>query len=140
MPDDPLDPGRPGSDTATVEAAGKLSEALETVEEARGHVYAFHRLTGTADLAVGEAGDLLDGAGHRESPPSWARNSSDAGCWVGAGRSRSSRDYDDGYYATCRRLEERVRRELIDGRGHVHGTEPKESRRTPGREEPGASP
>ena len=44
-----------GVDDATVAAVGKLSEALEVLEHARGYLYAFHRLTGTADLALGEA-------------------------------------------------------------------------------------
>ena len=44
-----------GVDDATVEALGKLSEALEAVEAARGHLYAFHRLSGTADLTLGDA-------------------------------------------------------------------------------------
>lgn len=35
-----------GVDEATVEAVGKLTEALETVERARGHLYSFHQLTG----------------------------------------------------------------------------------------------
>lgn len=35
-----------GVDDATVEALGRLSEALETVERARGCLYAFHQLTG----------------------------------------------------------------------------------------------
>ena len=38
---------------ATVEAVGKLTEALETTERARGHLYSFHQLTGSADLALG---------------------------------------------------------------------------------------
>ena len=48
-----------GVDDATVEALGKLSEALEVVEDARGHLYGFHRLTGTADLALGRGGRPL---------------------------------------------------------------------------------
>jgi hypothetical protein len=48
----------------TVSALGKLSEALEAVEEARGKLYGFHRLNGTADLALGEAVGLLREAGH----------------------------------------------------------------------------
>ena len=44
----------PGVNDATVEALGKVSEALEAVEAARGHLYAFHRLCGTADLTTGE--------------------------------------------------------------------------------------
>ena len=46
-PDDPW--ARPaGVDDATVEATGKLSEALEWVERARGHLYEFHQLMGRA--------------------------------------------------------------------------------------------
>ena len=32
-------------DDRTVEAVGKLTEALETVERARGHLYSFHQLS-----------------------------------------------------------------------------------------------
>ena len=69
--DDGSDPGERGLDRrpsgvsdATVEAVGKLSEALETIEEMRGRLYGLHRLTGSADLALGEACDLLRKAGH----------------------------------------------------------------------------
>lgn len=37
-----------GVDELVIEALGDLSEALETVERARGHLYVFHQLTGTA--------------------------------------------------------------------------------------------
>ncbi|MGH3581672.1 MAG: hypothetical protein ACRDUB_08785, partial [Mycobacterium sp.] len=50
----------------TVEAVGKVSEALEYVERARGHLYSFHQLMGHADLLLGEAADALRDAGHRD--------------------------------------------------------------------------
>ena len=50
------DAGRASTD-ATVEALGKLSEALETCERARGHLYTFHQLTGSADIQLGDAVD-----------------------------------------------------------------------------------
>ena len=53
-----------GVSDATVAALGKLSEALEVVEHARGHLYGFHRLCGTADLTLGEAVDAFREAGH----------------------------------------------------------------------------
>ena len=53
-----------GVDDATVEAVGRLTEALETVERARGHLYSFHQLTGEADFKLGDAVDLLRAAGH----------------------------------------------------------------------------
>ena len=45
----------PGTSDATVAALGKLSEALEVVEDARGRLYGFHRLTGRAFRATREA-------------------------------------------------------------------------------------
>ena len=53
-----------GYDAATVEAVGKISEALETCERARGHLCSFHQLTGTADLQLGEGVEMLRHAGH----------------------------------------------------------------------------
>ncbi len=55
-----------GVDNTTVEAVGKLTEALEMVERARGHLYSFHQLTGSADLALGEAVDGLLTGGHEQ--------------------------------------------------------------------------
>ena len=49
---------------ATVQALGSLSAALEVVEHARGHLYAFHRMSGTADLALQDALRDLREAGH----------------------------------------------------------------------------
>ena len=38
----------------TIAAVGKVSEALEYVERARGHLYSFHQLMGHADLLLGD--------------------------------------------------------------------------------------
>lgn len=121
-----------GADDATVGAAGKVSEALESTERARGHLYSFHQLTGGADLALGEAVDLLRAAGHDRladelSTELVGRNVID-GRWT----FQIVEDYDDGYYDTFRRLERRVREELLDGRRHVYEAEMKERRRTRG--------
>ena len=58
------DRSRPDLDDRTVEGLGKLSEALETVEQARGFLYGFHQLSGRADLLLQDAVDLLRDAGH----------------------------------------------------------------------------
>ena len=50
-------------DDATVEALGKLSEALETCERARGHLYTFHQLTGSSDIQLQGAVEALREAG-----------------------------------------------------------------------------
>jgi hypothetical protein len=66
-PDRALAKRRPeGTDDATVEALGKLSKALEVIENARGLLYQFHRMSGTADLTLQEAVDELRAAGHAE--------------------------------------------------------------------------
>lgn len=53
-----------GVDDATVSALGKLSAALEVVEDARGALYHFHRLSGMADLNLQDAVRELREAGH----------------------------------------------------------------------------
>jgi len=58
--------GGPGADEATVEAVGKVSAAFEVVENARGMLYAFHRMSGEADLALQDALTSLRAAGHHE--------------------------------------------------------------------------
>jgi hypothetical protein len=62
-------PGHPlpdGVGDETVAALGELSAAFEVLEEARGHLYAFHRRSGKADLELQQALDHLRQAGHRE--------------------------------------------------------------------------
>ena len=55
-----------GTDDLTVEALGNISEALEAIEIARGHLYTFHRLSGTADFTLGKGVEQLREAGHTE--------------------------------------------------------------------------
>ena len=49
------DRSRPDLDDTTVEALGKLSEALETLDQARGQLYGFHQHTGKADPLLQDA-------------------------------------------------------------------------------------
>jgi hypothetical protein len=55
-----------GVDKATVDAVGLVTEALEATERARGHLYSFHQLTGSADCKLGVAIDRLREAGHTD--------------------------------------------------------------------------
>jgi hypothetical protein len=122
-----------GVDDATVEALGKLSEALEVVEDARGHLYGFHRLTGTADLALGEAVDLFRAAGHEELADTLERELVGRNIIEGRWTFQIVEEYDDDYYATFRRLEAGARDDLVGGRRHLFEAEMKEDRRTHGR-------
>jgi glycerol kinase len=51
-------------DDATVAAAGKVSEALECLERARGRLYDFHQLLGRLDFQMEDAVEMLRAAGH----------------------------------------------------------------------------
>ncbi|MFD7920906.1 hypothetical protein ACFV3R_16980 [Streptomyces sp. NPDC059740] len=121
--DGPPYPGHlvpPGVSDTTVEALGVLSEALETTERARGHLYAFHQLTGGADWRLDEAVRLLREAGHEPHarlverklvgrdviPQHWTYQIVEA--------------YEDTYYRVFREVEEQVRQDLAAGRRHLY--------------------
>jgi hypothetical protein len=120
------------TDDATITALGKLSEALEVVEETRGLLYAFHRRCGTADLTLGEAVDLLREAGHTELAGRIDRELVGRNILHGRWSFQVVEEYDDGYYALFKELEETARTELADGRRHLYEARMKEDRRTPG--------
>ncbi|MCY7394939.1 MAG: hypothetical protein LH468_02105 [Nocardioides sp.] len=121
-----------GVGDATVEALGKLSEALEVVEEARGHLYAFHRRCGTADLTLGESVDLLRTAGHPDLADQVRRELVGRNILDGRWSFQVVEEYDDGYYAAFRSLEQQARERLVQGRRHLFEAEMKEDRRTHG--------
>ena len=92
----------PGASDELVEAVGKVSEALEYVERARGHLYSFHQLMGHADLLLGEAADDLADAGatadaERLQDVVIGRNALD-GRWT----FQIVEEFDDLYYETVR--------------------------------------
>ncbi len=122
----------PGVDDVTVEALGKLSEALEVVEQARGGLYAFHRLTGMADLALGEAVELFRSAGHSEVADRLETELVGRNIIEGRWTFQLVEEYDDGYYAAFRDAERDARDRLVEGRRHLFEAEMKEDRRTHG--------
>lgn len=138
MPGDPrLAPGFPeaaGIDRATIEAVGKLSEAMETVEVARGHLYAFHQLSGHADYQVGEAVDLLRDAGHGEFADRLERELVGRNVLPGRWTFQVVEDYATSYYEPFRGFDAEGR-ELTGGYHHLYEAGLKRERRTAG--EPG---
>jgi hypothetical protein len=109
----------PGTSDAAVAALGRLSEALEAVEYARGLLYGFHRLCGTADRTLQEATGMLREAGHaaladdieqalvgRDIVPGW---------WS----FQLVEAYDSGYWDVFRDVEEHARAELGMSARHV---------------------
>jgi len=129
-----------GVDDTTVEALGKLSEALEVIEEARGTLYHFHRITGTADLALGEAVVLFREAGHDAVADEIERELVGRNVLEGRWTFQIVEEYDDGYYATFRDQERKARETLVGGRRHLYEAEMKEDRRTHGRRHHEAQP
>jgi hypothetical protein len=116
----------------TIRALGKLSEALEVVENARGELYAFHRLTGTAGLALGEAVDLLRAAGHSDLAQGLERDIVGRNVIEGRWTFQIVEDYDANYYRAFKSAEQHVREVLVDGKQHLFEAEMKEERRTHG--------
>lgn len=124
-----------GSDDATVAAVGKVSEALETIERARGHLYSFHQLMGHADLQLGEAVDALRDAGHRADADRLDTEMVGRNAIDGRWSFQIVEEFDDLYWSEFRRQERKLREELQDGKRHIFEAEMKESRRT--RDKPG---
>ncbi|GAA3325803.1 hypothetical protein GCM10017711_23060 [Paeniglutamicibacter sulfureus] len=112
---------------------GKLSEAFEVIEEARGNLYRFHRLTGRADLALGEAVDLFREAGHEEIAKELQDSLVGRNVLEGRWTFQIMEEYDDGYYNDFKSLEQGIREQLVQGRRHLFEAQMKEERRTHGR-------
>jgi hypothetical protein len=131
----------PGLDDATVDALGKLSEALEVVEHARGLLYGFHRLTGMAHVALADAVDMLRTAGHSELAEQIGIDLLGRNVLDGRWTFQVVEEYDDGYYARFKEHERRAREQLAGGIRHIYEAEIKAAIITPGRpgHEPGPS-
>ncbi|XVV10549.1 hypothetical protein ACQP2X_37760 [Actinoplanes sp. CA-131856] len=115
-------------DDKTVEALGKLSEALETTERARGHLFTMHQLTGSADFQLDEAVSLLREAGHDELADRVERELIGRDVIEGRWTFQIVEEYDDGYYAAFRAVEKAARDELAGGQRHVYEAGLKEKR------------
>jgi hypothetical protein len=120
------------TDDATVDAVGKISAAFEVVENARGMLYAFHRMSGEADLALQEGLTALREAGHAEL----AAEIDDV--LVGRDVVRDMwtfqivEAYDEQYWRVFRAVDELVREQLSAGTPHVFEAEMKQREQSGG--------
>jgi hypothetical protein len=119
-------------DDAAVRAAGKVSEALEMTERARGHLYSFHQLTGRADLLLDDAVQQLNDAGYPQLAEYITEHLVGGNVLTGRWTFQVIEEYDDGYYACFKDVEKTVRQRLTGGRRHVFEAAMKERRRTHG--------
>ncbi|HEX2577275.1 MAG TPA: hypothetical protein VHK88_13055 [Aquihabitans sp.] len=122
-----------GVTDATVEAVGKVSEALEWVERARGDLYEFHQKLGRADLIMGDAADALEEAGHGDLAAHLRQEAVGRNVLDGRWTFQIVEEFDDGYWSAIRGAEQRVRDQLVEGRRHIFESEMKDDRRTAGR-------
>jgi hypothetical protein len=117
-------------DDLTVEALGKLSEALETIERVRGHLYSMHQLTGTADFQLDEAVSLFMQSGHPKLAERIQRELIGRNVIPGHWTYQILEAFDDGYYADFRTVERDARDELAHGRRHLYEARLKRQRHT----------
>ncbi len=127
-------------DERTVEAVGRLTEALETVERARGHLYTFHQLTGSADVQLGDAVDRLRDCGHATLADRLERELLGRNVLDGRWTFQIVEEYDATYWSVFREFECEVREALTLGRRHLHEAAMKEERRTHGHPDHKARP
>ncbi|GAB2600415.1 hypothetical protein [Pseudactinotalea suaedae] len=121
-----------GVSDAVVDAVGKITEALETCERARGHLYSFHQLTGSADIELGEAVQALRDAGEGEVVERIERELLGRNVIAGRWTFQIVEDYDDNYWSLFRELERDVRERLVGGRRHIYEARMKQRERTEG--------
>jgi len=129
-----------GVDDLTIEAVGLLTEALETTERARGHLYSFHQLTGKADFEIGDAVEKLRAAGHADLAQRLEHEVLGRNVLPGMWTFQIVERYDETYWQPFRELEKAVRDTLVRGRRHVLEAGLKEARRTHGHPDHSARP
>jgi hypothetical protein len=122
-----------GVSDVAVAAVGKLNEAVETIERARGHLYAFHQMTGYADEMLDDVVDGLNRAGHDELAARISTELIGLNVLDGRWTFQVVEEFDDGYYRAWRDLDRDVRNHVVGGGRHVMEAEAKERRRTQGR-------
>ena len=126
------DRSRPDLDDDTVTALGKLSEALETVEQARGLLYGFRQLTGKADLLLQDAVAGLRDAGHGQLADDLDRDLVGRNVIADRWTFQVVEDFDANYWTAFRAFVARARDELSDGDRHVLEARMKQRERTAG--------
>ena len=129
---DPAHQRPAGVDDATVDAVGKIGEAFELLERARGALYEFHQRIGWVDDTLAEGLDQLRAAGHErladDLSETWLGRNVLPGMWT----FEVVEAFDRTYCAVAVDKEREVREALMDGRRHVQEAEHKARRRSNG--------
>jgi hypothetical protein len=115
-------------DEKAVAAAGKMTEALETLERARGHLYSFHQLVGEADFALDGALAGLRECGAADLAGRIERELVGRNVLPDRWTFQIVEEFDDGYWSVFRGYERAVRDALVGGRRHLHEARLKQDR------------
>jgi len=118
---------------ATIDAVGKVTEALEFVERARGHLYSFHQLMGHVDLLFGDAADAFDEAGLTEVASRLRDEVVGRNALDGRWSFQVVEEFDDLYYRPVEAEVQRLEADHMDGQRHLYESEMKDARITRGR-------
>lgn len=110
------------------EAAGKLGEALEYVERARGYLYNFHHHIGHADLMLDEVIEGLEKSGHSDLVEMIRTQVYGRDVLEDRWTYQVVDEFDDGYYAAWREVTAAVREKVPGGGRHEHEAELKRRR------------
>src|SRR3954453_1957844 len=113
-----------------IAAAGKMTEALETLERARGHLYSFHQLVGEADLALDDVLERLRDCGEDAPAERLERELVGRNVLPGRWTFQIVEEFDDGYWSVFREHERAGREALTGGRRHVYEADLKARRRS----------
>lgn len=127
-----------GTDDATVEAVGTLSEAMEYVDRVKGRLLDLHQLMGRADILFGEAADQLRHAGHTEMADLVDRELVGRNLLPGMWTFQIVEAFGETFYGPASEVEREVRETLMAGRRHVYEAELKDARRRTRSSDPGA--
>jgi hypothetical protein len=119
-------------DKQAVEATGKLSEALEYIERARGHLFDLHQLIGHADLLLDEVLEALEKVNRPDLEKLIRKDLYGRNVLGGKWTFELVEEFEDGFYTAWKEVEDEVRHELTDGRRHVLEAQMKKERQARG--------
>lgn len=124
----------PGTTDETVTAVGKVTEAFEWLQRARGHLYELHQVVGHADGLFGEAAEELRAAGHHDEAELIERDVMGRNVLEGRWTFQMIDEAEELFFRPVGTVEQEIRSRLLQGRRHVLEAEMKVRKLTAGAE------